>query len=268
MKIWTSPKVTTVGKWVFQGHPEYAVPADGDNVTQGLAFAAKGCYKSFGADGRACVDNQRGILAHGHGSVLEHASLTLYVEGVSRALTLEMNRHRPFGISQESTRYVDESNSGIVLEPYLATLYERIQKGWATEKEERLVRSHLNWSEVAIEEYEREVRWLEELNPLRLEGFDLRKWARGKARNVLPHNLESKVTYTGNLRCWRHFLETRSTRHAEPEIRRLSAYIYDELVKYAPLYFDDLQYTINMYPETDIKWYPMYPEYVPTHRKV
>ena len=268
MQIWTSPKVTTIGKWSFEGHPNYQVPPDGDNVTRGLAFAAKGCYKSFGADGRACEENQRGILAHQHGSILEHASVSFYVEGVSRALTLEMNRHRHLGISQESTRYVDESNSGIVLEPYLAALYHRYEKGWTTEDEAKLVRHHINYSENQILEYEREVRWLENLNPLGLEGFHLRKWARGKARNLLPHNLETKVTYTGNLRCWRHFLETRSTRHAEPEIRRLASHIYDELMAYAPLYFDNQQYEINMYPETDIKWYPIYPEYTPKHRKV
>lgn len=201
-------------------------------------------------------------------SVLEHASVSFYVEGVTRALTLEMNRHRHLSISQESTRYVDEGNSGIVLEPYLAALYTRVQKGWASREEGELVARHLQSSEEAIREYSRQVDMLEELNPLSLEGFDLRKWARGKARNILPHNLESKITYTANLRAWRHFLELRSERHAEPEIRRLCSYIYHELKRYAPLYFDDEQYEIEMFPQTDIKWYPLFPEYKPRHRKV
>lgn len=268
MHIWTSPKVTTIGTWVFQGHPDYDVPSDGDNITRGLAFAAKGCYKSFGADGRPCVENQKALLEHGHGSVLEHAAVSFYIEGISRALTLEMNRHRHLSISQESTRYVDESNSGIVLEPYIATLYERLGKGWADAGEKALVDSHIEASVDAINFYTDQVELLEHLNPLRLKGFDLRKWARGKARNVLPHNLESKVTYTANLRAWRHFIELRSERHAEPEIRRLCSYIYDELMKVAPLYFGPEQYDINMFPTTDIKWYPIYPEYKPKHRKV
>lgn len=262
MKIWTEPKVTLIGRWEFLGHPDYEVPQDGDNITRGLAFAAKGCYKSFGKDGRPCADNQRAILAHRHGSVLEHATFTFYVEGVSRALTLEMNRHRHLAISQESTRYVNEENSGIVLDPYFAHLYNKKR----TLDEELLLTDHIRASIAGIDAYTRQVKRLESMNPLGLEGFDLRKWARGKARNVLPHNLESKITYSGNIRAWRHFLETRSDPHAEPEIRRLCSHIFAELENVAPLYFED--YELDMYPQNPPPGYPRYPFFTTNHRKV
>jgi thymidylate synthase (FAD) len=78
-------------------------------------------------------------------------------------------------------------------------------------------------------------------NPLKLEGFDLRKWARGKARNLLPHALETRITYTGNVRAWRWFIQSRSDKHAEPEIRRLADKILSVLYKEAPLYFGDFK---------------------------
>lgn len=266
--IWIDPKVTPIGVWKFIGHPEYDLPPDGDNITRGLAFAAKGCYQSLGDSGRPCIENQLSVLEHGHESVLEHASVSFYIEGISRALTLEMNRHRHLSISQESTRYVNEEDTGIVLEPYLASLYTRREKGWITEAEEDLLGDHLATSEAAVKEYAYHVEFLMELNPLGLEGFDLRKWARGIARNLLPHNIETKVTYTANLRTWRHFLAIRSDRHAEAEIRRLCAFLYDELRKIAPLYFSHEQFDMEFFPKTDLKWYPIYPEFKPKNKKV
>jgi thymidylate synthase ThyX len=107
--------------------------------------------------------------------------------------------------------------------------------------------------------YERDVAWLMKKNPLKLEGFDLRKWARGKARNVLPHALETRITYTGNVRAWRWFIESRSDKHAEPEIRRLANLICLVLKKEAPTYFED--YHIS-------EVYDGIPVWTPTYRKV
>jgi thymidylate synthase (FAD) len=97
------------------------------------------------------------------------------------------------------------------------------------------------------------------MNPLNLTGFDKRKWARGKARNILPHALETRITYTGNLRAWRWFIESRSDRHAEPEIRRLANVVLTTLRNEAPLYFEDF---VNMGDYDGI------PEWVPEFRKV
>jgi thymidylate synthase (FAD) len=92
---------------------------------------------------------------------------------------------------------------------------------------------------VAVDTYKDQVRMLLARNPLGLEGVTLRKWARGIARNVLPHALETRMTITGNVRAWRHFLGMRSAAGAEPEILRLSAAIYPHLMSYAPEHFGD-----------------------------
>lgn len=261
------PVVTVIAKQVFLGHPDYPIPDDGDDAVKIGAFAAKGCYDSFGETGRANVKNQEAILEHGHGSVLEHINFTLFIEGITRGLSLESNRHRPLAVSQRSTRYTAEEDAAVVLEPYYASLYEKY-RAWMEDPsknditdsfdidELNLLVAHITSMEQAFVAYERDVAWLMKKNPLNLTGFDLRKWARGKARNILPHALETRITYTGNVRAWRWFIESRSDEHAEPEIRRLADEILTVLKQEAPLYFQDFE-VIKMYDGLPV-WRPKY----------
>ncbi|MDR1104615.1 MAG: FAD-dependent thymidylate synthase, partial [Endomicrobium sp.] len=46
------------------------------------------------------------VISSGHHSVLEHASFTFGVEGVSRALLAQLTRHRIASFSVQSQRYV------------------------------------------------------------------------------------------------------------------------------------------------------------------
>lgn len=269
MKILTEPKVTVIAKQIFLGHPDYEIPDDGNDAVKIGAFAAKTCYDSTGKDGRANEANQRQVLQHLHGSVLEHINYTLFVEGVTRALTLEMNRHRQFAISQRSTRYTAEEDASAVLDPYYAQIYKKYLEFLADPNKDdisgledfnvdelNLIAGHLASLETSFDTYADQVMWLTKLNPLNLTGFDLRKWARGKARNLLPHALETRVTYTGNLRAWRWFIESRSDQHAEPEIRRLADVVLHTLATEAPLYFEDFRMT-HMYDGIPV-WKPTY----------
>ena len=284
MKVITNCSAEVVGQTIFEEHPTYKIPKDGTDAERLGAFSAKGCYDSFGEDGRSCIENQRQILEHAHGSVMEHSSVSIFIEGVTRALTLELNRHRPFSISQRSTRYTKEEDSAIVLEPYYANIWNRYTLGWDEDKNELIIpiqfrnmdpqavpdqvaypqelfllMSFLNQCSRAVDEYSFQVELLMEMNPSKLEGFALRKWARGKARNILPHALETRGVWTMNFRAWRWFIEARSSRHAEPEIRRLAEKVLSILTPIAPTYFEDFQLT-------DIV--DGIPEYVPTHHKV
>jgi len=284
MKVITGCSAVVVGHSVFVEHPTYKIPEDGTDAERLGAFAAKGCYDSYGVDGRSCVANQRQIIEFAHGSVLEHSGVCLFIEGVTRALTLELNRHRPFSISQRSTRYTKEEDSAIVLEPYYSDIWFRYRLKWDEKKDTLIVPKmydnidpqavpdedaipkdlfllelFLKQCRSAVYEYKRQVRLLSELNPAKLDGFALRKWARGKARNVLPHALETRGTWTMNMRAWRWFIEARSNRHAEPEIRRLAEKVLSILQPLAPTYFEDFQ----------LKGiYDGIPEYVPMHSKI
>ena len=53
----------------------------------------------------------------GHESVLEHSCMTVEFNNVSRGFTHELVRHRLASFTQESTRYVDESNFYVVIPP-------------------------------------------------------------------------------------------------------------------------------------------------------
>lgn len=262
MKIITEPKITLVSRPQFIEHPDYPIPADGDEATRLGASAAKICYDSYGVDGRPNEDNQRVIMSSKHGSVIEHLTYGLVISGVTRGFSLEMNRHRTLAVSQRSTRYTREGDGAYVLEPYLSAIFRK----YFTDNEDgtisvnppendptallecQLVMEQIDAAAAAFESYEKQIGMLEQLNPLNLKGTDLRKFGRGKARNSLPHGLETRATYTGNLRTWRWIIEARSNKHAEPEIRVVAGKIYDVLSAEAPLYFEDFE-VVSIYDD-------------------
>lgn len=244
MKIILGPTVTVIGVPQYLVHPELLLPPEPATYAERLgAHAAKACYNSFGETGRSVRDNQRAIIKERHGSVLEHSHVSLHISGITRALSLELNRHRPLAVSQRSTRYTDEADAAIVLDPYYAELYRRAYTDHpthnATAKERSLIMNHLQSAGEAFSEYQHEVRELMQLNPYGLEKVALRKWARGKARNILPHGLATEGVWTFNFRALRYFIEARSNRYAEDEIRRLAELVFITCAEIAPTYFED-----------------------------
>ena len=83
-------------------------------------FAGRACYQSFDKPNPLTARNWdylENIISLGHESVLEHNPVTFYITGVSRAFTHELIRHRLLSYSQQSQRYVDESEANIVIPP-------------------------------------------------------------------------------------------------------------------------------------------------------
>src|SRR5688500_14463042 len=133
MHIFREPKVTLLARQEYVGAEHVNWQSDTDVPGQTVAeFAGRLCYLSFGPDaglegGHKLIpgrtSNQEylnNILKVRHGSVLEHAVWTLLFEGVSRALTHDLVRHRHLSYSQLSQRYVDESEVAFVLPPEIA----------------------------------------------------------------------------------------------------------------------------------------------------
>lgn len=254
MKIITKPTVEVIARPQFIGSTTFEIPDDGNDAVKLGSFSAKTCYDSNGKNGRPNEANQRRIIETAHGSVLEHINYTLYVTGITRALSLEMNRHRQLAISQRSTRYTAEEDAAAVLDPYYSHLYNKYVAFIADPSKDdisgftdfnvdelNLVATHLASLETSFDAYTDQVMWLTKLNPYGYNGFELRKWARGKSRALLPHALETRATYTGNLRAWRWFIESRSSEHAEDEIRRLADVVLNVLRKECPLYVEDFE---------------------------
>ncbi|MBI4545485.1 MAG: FAD-dependent thymidylate synthase [Gemmatimonadetes bacterium] len=239
MQIFREPKVTLLARQQFLGAPHIHWQSDSQVPGQALAeFAGRVCYLSFGPDagiegGHKLIGgrttNQEylaNIMSVKHGSVIEHAVWTLLLEGVSRALTHELVRHRPFSFSQLSQRYVDESQVAFVLPPEIQEGSEAFQ----------------TWSrscERTLEEYRALLAQIEQQVQDEPSKTTRRKRARQTARSLLPNATETKVVVTGNARAWRHFIELRGSDTADTEIRRLALTVLRLLQAEAPHLFGD-----------------------------
>src|SRR5699024_9333302 len=84
-------------------------------------FAGRSCYVSWRRPNEKTREDKdylrRTLVEQGHFSILEHASATFYLTGVSRALLAEITRHRHRSFSVMSQRLVDESEANIVNPP-------------------------------------------------------------------------------------------------------------------------------------------------------
>ena len=93
------------------------------NPEETIALGAKLCYsKSSISDLESKINTQdqsafiSKLMNMGHESVLEHASFTFGIEGVSRVLLAQVTRHRIASFSVQSQRYVSyEKGFGYIL---------------------------------------------------------------------------------------------------------------------------------------------------------
>ncbi|MBI0583845.1 MAG: FAD-dependent thymidylate synthase [Methanomassiliicoccus sp.] len=171
------------------------------------ASAAHSCYSEKGASelmeewdeakGKRWLGSP---LSSGHHSVIEHASYTFSIEGVSRSLTHQLVRHRLASFSQLSQRYVNMKDADYVVpasiaaDPELESRYrELMDRIW--------------------EEY----RYLSKKVPAE------------DARYVLPNACTTNITVTMNARELWHFFELRNCRRAQQEIREVA----DEMLRLA-----------------------------------
>src|ERR687885_2247800 len=181
------------------------------------------CYASFGprrtTNENAAAYFER-LTSAGHGSVLEHASFSFLLYGISRSVTHELVRHRAgVGVSQVSQRYV----SGSVLR-----FVERPEYQEDTE----LHRLFEERADRAAKEYEAMAGWLLERQGRGVALLDAvyktdaRTKGRQTRRSLLPNESEAPMVFTGNVRALRHIVEMRADEHAESEIRNLAVKLF------------------------------------------
>lgn len=229
------PKVHLLSEPVYHPHPIYEIPSHTIPSENIIAVAGKVCYDSYGLDGRPVDEHVRGHGKNKHFSVLEHANFGVFIEGISRACSHEIVRHRHFSYSQRSTRYVDESEAAFVVKPSLGLA--RIDH-LVDDERRKLLKDFADDCEAQLNQYVRYFNSLREWNPNKLSGRELRKWARGEARQLLPHALETRMVMTGNIRSWLEFFEKRTDPLADEEIRRLAELLWHLLKPLAPAAFD------------------------------
>ncbi|OHV06042.1 FAD-dependent thymidylate synthase [Mycobacterium talmoniae] len=230
----TAPlRVQLIAKTEFVPPPDVPWSTDADGGAALVEFAGRACYQSWSKPNPRTATNA-GYVQHiidvGHFSVLEHASVTFYITGISRSCTHELIRHRHFSYSQLSQRYVPEPDAQIVVPPGLDDDPELQQILAAAADASRSVYTDL-LSKL-------EAKFADQPNAVLR-----RKQARQAARAVLPNATETRIVVTGNYRAWRHFVAMRASEHADVEIRRLAIACLRQLVDVAPAVFGDFQIT-------------------------
>ncbi|ADT99957.1 FAD-dependent thymidylate synthase [Mycolicibacterium gilvum] len=226
-------RVQLIAKTEFSAPPDVEWSTDADGGAALVEFAGRACYQSWSKPNPRTATNAtyvRHIIDVGHFSVLEHASVSFYITGLSRSCTHELIRHRHFSYSQLSQRYVPENDAEVVAPPGIEDDPELLALFTAATDASRAAYTELlNRLEAKLAD--------QGTSTLR------RKQARQAARAVLPNATETRIVVTGNYRAWRHFIAMRASEHADVEIRRLAIECLRRLVEVAPQVFSDFEIT-------------------------
>lgn len=142
------------------------------------------------------------VVASGHESPLEHVKFTFAIEGVSRALTHQLVRHRLASYSQQSQRYVKETDFDYVIPPSIAADAEMKNEYVKTMEEIQVSYNKL------IKKFEEKGKTGESANQ--------------DVRFLLPQAAETKIVVTMNCRELIHFFKQRCCTRAQWEIRQLA----------------------------------------------
>ena len=153
----------------------------------------------------------RRVLSYGHHSVIEHASFTFSVEGVSRALTHQLVRHRIASYTQQSQRYVTYDT----LEDYVAPRSISENK-----KAQKIYNDTLKQISDAYQ---------------KLLKLDIPK---EDARFLLPNAAKTNILITMNARELCHFFNLRCCERSQWEIREMAIEMLRQTKKAAPALFE------------------------------
>ena len=184
-----------------------------------IATAARLCYAPVGAaELMETMPPERvesvlsTIMSSGHFSTLEHASYTFAVDGVSRALTHQLVRHRIASFNQQSQRYVKFTGEVAVVKPQSVAGNEAAEAVF----DEAIA--------AAVDAYHK-------LLDLGVAAED--------ARYLLPNAAESKIVITMNVRELLHFFSLRCCNRAQWEIRDMAHRMLELARPTAPCIFAD-----------------------------
>lgn len=175
-----------------------------------LEHAGRTCYRSEpkGQPGKFLQARVR----EGHESLIEHASVTFEISGISRACSHQLVRHRLASYSQESQRYVNMDAPEFVAPPAVDDNAE----------------ARAIWDEFTAQVTDAYQR---------LRALGIRK---EDARFVLPNATATRIIVTMNFRSLRHLFTVRCDPAAQWEIRELALEMLRQVHGRAPSVFGDL----------------------------
>mgnify|MGYP001761533089 CR=1 FL=1 len=188
-----------------------------EGVTQGegaVAFAMLSDVPSASLLRRNADD-----LADSRAGLLEHASATLHVRGVSRDAAAAIRGHG-LAVSERAA-------NGAVVPAAIAADEELTRLFDAAVEEAEFVRGEL-------------LRALEDAMADEPNALVRRKRAREAADALVPAAAETELVATGTYRAWREFIAAHNGRFEHEEIRQLAGAVLDVMQREAPLLFGDL----------------------------
>lgn len=177
------------------------------------------------------------ILESRHGSVIEHVHYTFAIEGVSRVLTAELNRHRAgVGISEGSMRYIRFEDIPYWLPTSIRPDPEDTPEYTRKKAESRAV------FEKAFREAEENYARLQQIWNLELlpeSKFSRKKEITSLIRRVVPIGVATGGVYTMNFRALRHVCTMRADESAEEEINLLAVLLLKHMMRSEINFFGD-----------------------------
>ncbi|MBI4844138.1 MAG: FAD-dependent thymidylate synthase [Nitrospirae bacterium] len=203
------------------------------NPEETVAMAAKLCYSPADIEslkGKIEKKDQRDfvekLMKMGHMSPIEHPSFTFAIEGISRACSHQLVRHRLASYSQQSQRYVrlaEASNQRSA-----ATFDYVIPPSIKQDKEASKI-----FKDFIVDAQKAYDAIVAKLNENGIKG----EAANQDARFVLPNAAETKIIVTMNARELRHFFRQRCCNRAQWEIRAMAEKMLKLVKKISPVIF-------------------------------
>ena len=188
-----------------------------EGVTQGegaVAFAMLSDVPSASLLRRNADD-----LADSRAGMLEHASATLHVRGVSRDAAAAVRGHG-LAVSERAAQ-------GAVIPAAIAADEELTRLFEAAVEEAEFVRGEL-------------LQALEEAMAGEPNALLRRKRSREAADALVPAAAATELVATGTYRAWREFIAAHNGSFEHEEIRQLAGAVLDVMQREAPLLFGDL----------------------------
>ena len=152
------------------------------------------------------------VTGYGHVSVIEHASFTFSIEGVSRVLTHQLIRHRIASYMQQSQRFVAYNT----LEKYVTP---------------PSILEHMEAKKIFDETLEKISETYQKLLKLGIKKED--------ARFILPNAAKTNIIVTMNARELHHFFNLRCCTRSQWEIREVAIEMLKQAKKTAPALFEN-----------------------------
>ena len=190
-----------------------------DNPMQLISRAAGTCYGKSNYSAKRI----KTCLQAGHLSVFEHASVTFEIDGISRACSHQLVRHRLASFSQCSQRYckIDvSSDDWYVMSKSFDNLTDADNEHFYRQRMKYYARFYQDALDAGIKPED--------------------------ARYLLPEATKTKIVVTMNLRELFHFFDTRNSNRAQWEIRDVAYTMHNVLIGSD----DEWRELITMYDET------------------